>query len=414
MTSYIRVLLLALLFSSAALHVHAQCSGQPQIPNLTINHAVGSYTLTWDAPAGVSNPVYEIMQTTQAAYCPFQTNTGAYSTVGTTSSTSFTGSKSVPNAAYLVFVRVQGSPCIRSANTAAADSFTSPPAKPNVGSATVLNGNVAVGFIYSDTTAVSIWLYRVADQKFIGAASPCAPNPKVIRDENPIPSAYRLIAYNTGNEAGLAGVASEPFTPATGSVPTISFGVSPRTIRSGESARLLWSTEGASTVSISGLGSQSRIGTAVVSPADTTTYVLTATNSVGTATAEVVVEVLTGPEIVMGGLPEPMVQGTGSGGATTSYVVGNAGGAPTTISLSQQGDFFSQSPTSFTLAPGERQRVTITSVQRDTGSYRGFSHSLRSRRAGRGRDSDPASLCSDSDGAHRSESCHFQSRRLGS
>jgi hypothetical protein len=162
---------------------------------------------------------------------------------------------------------------------------------------------------------------------------------------------------------------------AGGALPTIdSFDASPRTIRRGESATLVWSTSNATSVSIDqGVGSRPVRGSASVAPTSTTTYKLSATGPGGTVTRETTVEVIVTAEVALTALPQQMVQGTGAGGAETSYVLTNVGGASTSITLTQQGDFFTQSPTSFTLASGQSQRVTITGLQRDTGSFRGTS-----------------------------------------
>src|SRR3954471_18510063 len=71
----------------------------------------------------------------------------------------------------------------------------------------------------------------------------------------------------------------------------VSFGALPGTVGPGGSATLTWNVTGASTVTIdNGIGAQT--GTAgQVSPAQTTTYTLTATNGAGTVTAQTAVTV---------------------------------------------------------------------------------------------------------------------------
>lgn len=81
-------------------------------------------------------------------------------------------------------------------------------------------------------------------------------------------------------------------TTASSSAPTIaSFVANPTSISSGQAASLAWSVTGATTVSISNVGTVQPTGTASVSPTVTTTYTLTATNANGSvnATATVVV-----------------------------------------------------------------------------------------------------------------------------
>ncbi|MBI3231976.1 MAG: fibronectin type III domain-containing protein, partial [Candidatus Doudnabacteria bacterium] len=79
--------------------------------------------------------------------------------------------------------------------------------------------------------------------------------------------------------------------PPSPSAPTISsFTSSPTSITSGQSSTLSWTTTGATSLSISGIGVVT--GTSqIVSPTVTTTYVLTATNSTGSVTANTTVSV---------------------------------------------------------------------------------------------------------------------------
>jgi hypothetical protein len=89
-------------------------------------------------------------------------------------------------------------------------------------------------------------------------------------------------------------------TVAAGTLPRIiQFSAIPGQISSGQSSNLLWLVENATTVSITTLGNVSLSGTQSVSPAATTTYVLTATNATGssTANATVNVTVIPGPMI---------------------------------------------------------------------------------------------------------------------
>ncbi|MGA7616777.1 MAG: hypothetical protein WBX15_16510 [Thermoanaerobaculia bacterium] len=153
----------------------------------------------------------------------------------------------------------------------------------------------------------------------------------------------------------------------------LQFSATPLRIRTGQSTTLLWSTVNASSVDIdNGVGSGPASGSLQVSPASTTTYTLTAIGS-GSTTATTTVEVDTSPAVAVSSLPAALVQDVQSGGATTSYVLTNNGGGSTTITVSQQGSFFSQSPTSFTLAPGASQVVTITGNPVAAGRYDGTS-----------------------------------------
>jgi len=76
-------------------------------------------------------------------------------------------------------------------------------------------------------------------------------------------------------------------TPAT---PSVIFSSNPSAINPGDPSNLTWNVTGATSVSIDqGIGVVLPSGTKVVSPATSTTYTLTATNSAGTITRSAVV-----------------------------------------------------------------------------------------------------------------------------
>lgn len=153
-----------------------------------------------------------------------------------------------------------------------------------------------------------------------------------------------------------------------------SFEATPARVKPGEASRLVWSTEGASSVEITpSVGSAGPNGSAEVSPAQTTTYTLTAIGNGPSASASVTVEVPNLPLISVTSLPSPMVQGADDSGATTTFTLRNEGGQSTQISLSRNGEFFTQSPEAFTLAPGQSQTVTVTSLAVEPNAYVGFS-----------------------------------------
>lgn len=79
------------------------------------------------------------------------------------------------------------------------------------------------------------------------------------------------------------------------------FTASPLTIQPGGQSTLSWATSGASTVTISGLGSVALNGSTTVTPATTTVYTLTATNTAGqSVTSPITVSVVpaTAPQIM--------------------------------------------------------------------------------------------------------------------
>ncbi len=76
------------------------------------------------------------------------------------------------------------------------------------------------------------------------------------------------------------------------------------------------------------------------------------------------------PIVVVTTSPDALVQ-TVAGGATTTYTLQNIGMASTQITLSQDGDFFQQSPSAFTLEPGAAQVVTVTALPASPGLREG-------------------------------------------
>ncbi|MBZ5680087.1 MAG: peptidoglycan-associated lipoprotein Pal [Acidobacteriia bacterium] len=82
-----------------------------------------------------------------------------------------------------------------------------------------------------------------------------------------------------------------PPPPPAPPSPTASISVDPNTIQKGQSATLAWQTSNATDVSIDGIGAVQPSGSQSVSPADSTTYHLTAKGAGGTqeATARITV-----------------------------------------------------------------------------------------------------------------------------
>ncbi len=70
-------------------------------------------------------------------------------------------------------------------------------------------------------------------------------------------------------------------------------------------------------------------------------------------------------------LPLPIGQEPNTGGGTTTYRLTNIGGTDTPVTLEEQGGLFVQSPSSFTLAPGQSQSVTVTGTPQPAGSFVG-------------------------------------------
>ncbi len=99
----------------------------------------------------------------------------------------------------------------------------------------------------------------------------------------------------------FGGVVDQPITPPSqaGSPTIASFTASPSSITAGGSATLAWSVGGSTSITIdNGVGSVSGLTSKAVSPAQTTTYTLTASNSSGSVTGTATVTVI--PPVGMG------------------------------------------------------------------------------------------------------------------
>ncbi|MDQ6802891.1 MAG: hypothetical protein M3041_18970 [Acidobacteriota bacterium] len=152
-----------------------------------------------------------------------------------------------------------------------------------------------------------------------------------------------------------------------------SFVATPGTIATGDSSTLSWTTLNATSVSIdNGVGSQNASGSVIVAPKQTTVYTLTATGPNGTVRATATVTVAgAGPRVVVGTLPAGMVEATGTSGATDSFTLSNVGTAAASVTLTPSGNFFTISPSSFTIPAGGNQVVTITANTQQAGTYDG-------------------------------------------
>lgn len=159
-------------------------------------------------------------------------------------------------------------------------------------------------------------------------------------------------------------------TPAPG---ILSFTANPSTINPGESSTLSWTTLNATAVNIDNVvGGQPASGSVTVKPTRTTTYTLTASGPGGTATATATVNVAGGvARIVVSSFPRGMVQVTGQGGGTDSFSISNVGSASADVTLSPSGNFFTVSPTSFNLAPGSTQAISVTGSAQPAGFFEG-------------------------------------------
>lgn len=209
---------------------------------LSINQGVG--TITGSSGTKVVNP------TATTTYTLTATNGAGSATASTTVTASGGGGGSAPTIT----------------------SFTATPSSISSGNSSTLAWNT------SGATSLSI------DQ---GIGTVTGTTSKVVNPSST--TTYTLTATNS------YGSVAKSATITVGSLPTISsFTASPSTIASGDSSTLSWSCTGATSLSIDqGVGTVTGLSSAVVSPSNSTTYTMTATNSMGSVTRSVTVSVST-------------------------------------------------------------------------------------------------------------------------
>jgi hypothetical protein len=79
------------------------------------------------------------------------------------------------------------------------------------------------------------------------------------------------------------------------------------------------------------------------------------------------------PTLVITAFPRGMLQPVGGALPTDSFTLTNAGTTTATVTLSQTGSFFTQSPASFTLEPNSSKVVVLTATAQPVGFYPGSS-----------------------------------------
>lgn len=166
----------------------------------------------------------------------------------------------------------------------------------------------AFGYPYSPWGENILGGYSDAQSAFNGWMTACDPDATgkctYAHRQNMLYAGFKVIGigrvYNPNSAyrwywtTDFGGVVDATINPTPGpSGPTItSFTATPSSISAGQSSTLSWSVAGATTISIdNGVGSVTSLTTKAVSPAQTTTYTLTATNSGGSATARVTVTI---------------------------------------------------------------------------------------------------------------------------
>ena len=194
-------------------------------------------------------------------------------------------------------------------------------------------------------------------------------------DEGDGPSSFTFLVSGDTISGLVDGVTVFTLHRSTSTASPIisSFDADPDSIEAGEASTLRWSTFNATSVTIdNGIGAQGVSGSVTVSPHVTTTYTLTAVGGGGSTISRTTVTVGGGAaRLAVAAAPAGFAQLAGTGGGTDSFTIANIGEGPSSVTLTSAGNFFSISPTSFTLDPGASQTITITGTAQPPGSYEG-------------------------------------------
>ncbi|MFC2050142.1 CARDB domain-containing protein [Chloroflexota bacterium] len=243
-------------------------------------------------------------------------------------------------------VMVSGTPS-PSAGQPVVISFTASPSGITAGSPATLSWNV------SNATSVSI---------APGVGTFASSGTTIVAPA--VTTTYTLTATNAAGsttamaQVTVSGAAPSPF----GGLPVVSsFMASPPIIPAGGDTTLSWNVSNAASVSIApGVGAVDLVGTALVSPAASTDYTLTATNAAG-------VYYMTIPVLVTGvappaGEPDLIIEDISRADDKISYVIKNQGGVAagaSTSTLRVDGAVAANDSVA-ALAPGESRTETFT------------------------------------------------------
>jgi len=184
-----------------------------------------------------------------------------------------------------------------------------------------------------------VWSVRDADSVSISGVGPVGASGSVLLSPTQT-TEYVLTATNEGGTTTI----SVTVNVARANVPSIDFFTAePLSINLGEFTTLRWSVSGADSVNISGVGAVISSDSLILSPSETTTYVITATNDQGTSTESITVNVIVpnNPPVAHAGFdlelndPGPVtLDGTRSNdpdGDTLTYSWSQINGNPVTL-----------------------------------------------------------------------------------
>lgn len=166
---------------------------------------------------------------------------------------------------------------------------------------------------------------------------------------------YSVSLLLNGRETATAQFTVQPVQQANVPAPTISyFRAIPESIMAGQAVTLSWSVSDAAQVNISPIGSVSPSGSYIVTPANSTEYVLAATNGSGSTSLKAGVRVTS----YISDKPDLVITDFKAEGARASFKVKNIGGVntvkPAVTYLYIDGDYKASSLTDILSAGQER------------------------------------------------------------
>jgi len=264
--------------------VTAPAPGVPTIASFTANPSTvtagQSTTLSWNVTGATSvtmdNGVGALASSGSRTIAPAQTTTYT-----------------------LTAANSAGSSTARAMVTVTAAPSAQPPTAPVLTSATAANSSEVDLAWTAATSSATIAGYEIVRSGMARATVSGATLTYADRSVSPNATyTYSIWAFDSAGHMSPASNSMQITVPGSSpSVPTIaSFAASPSTMTAGQSVTLSWSVAGASSVTIdNGVGAVSAVASRTISPSQTTTYTLTATNSAGSATARATVTVAAAP-----------------------------------------------------------------------------------------------------------------------
>ena len=197
---------------------------------------------------------------------------------------------------------------------------------------------------------------------------------------------YTVYILLNGAETTTTSFTVQGVPQAGAQAPTISFfTATPEAISAGQAVTLSWSTSGAASVTISGLGDAPATGNKIVAPVNSREYTLTASNNAGTTSLKAAVNVTS----YSSDKPDLTITDFWVEGSKACYKIKNIGqtrvspgdytnpnAKPTLTYLYIQGNYRDSSRVE-ALAPGEERTLSFPNYQWTHGTNRSYTLPIR-------------------------------------